>query len=217
MSEITFQSKWFEKCIRDYLQIGDRPITLEDLSVIKYFYVATTHSHDLQFGKDSLPPVFCFDDAGDEWNCCCISNTGNYKSIEEFITINEWFGHKELEIKEEVLDAESELPDDVFSEEAAMQEFMKSVKKYMAESDDYDGVEEDEEAGTSGMIFPEDFVYFTNVEVVRLMSCEQDIHSLKFLKSFPKLRVLEVGEVRLSDLEGIEKLIGLEKLAIWSN
>ena len=49
------------------------------------------------------------------------------------------------------------------------------------------------------------------------MSCQTEIHSLKFLKDLHKLRILEIGEVFLDDLVGLEELIGLEKLCIWSN
>lgn len=49
------------------------------------------------------------------------------------------------------------------------------------------------------------------------MSCQTEIHSLRFLEDLPELRILEIGEVFLNDLEGLEKLIGLEKLCIWSN
>lgn len=38
MSEIVFKSKWFERCVREYLEIRDGPITQEDLSEIKYFF-----------------------------------------------------------------------------------------------------------------------------------------------------------------------------------
>ena len=57
----------------------------------------------------------------------------------------------------------------------------------------------------------------TGLEVVRLMSCETEIHNLKFLTALSKLRVLEIGEVFLDTVEGLEALIGLEKLCIWSN
>lgn len=182
---------------------------------LSIFSVETTHGHGVQFGKGTLPAVFCFDDAGDEWDCCCISNTGKYNGIEEFVNINEWGEYKELKIKKEVLESEPELPEDVFYEEALMKDFMKSVKEYWPESSEYE--EADEDARNSGMIFPEDFVYFKNVEVLRLKTCEWDVHSLMFLEELPNLKILEIGEVRLSDLEGIEKLIGLEKLVIWAN
>ena len=39
MGEINFKSKWFEKCIRDYLQIQDEPVTQEQLNLIRYFTV----------------------------------------------------------------------------------------------------------------------------------------------------------------------------------
>lgn len=234
MSEIVFKSKWFEKCIRDYLGISDGPITEEDLSGIKYFTVETTHSHAVSFGNDELPDAFDFDDAGDEWNCCCITNTGKYSSIDEFIDINEWGKFKKLRIKDEVLEAEEELEEleedeveekktakeiyaEIKAERAAMKEFMNNVKEYWPQSEDYEEAEEDEEACNSGLIFPEDFAYFKNVKVLRLKTCEWDVHTLAFLKGLPNLKILEVGEVRLSDLEGIEKLIGLDMLTIWSN
>ena len=49
------------------------------------------------------------------------------------------------------------------------------------------------------------------------MSCQTEIHSLKFLDALSSLRILEIGEVFLNDLDGLENLIGLEKLCIWSN
>ncbi|MDE7417581.1 MAG: hypothetical protein K2N44_14980 [Lachnospiraceae bacterium] len=54
-------------------------------------------------------------------------------------------------------------------------------------------------------------------QMMRLMSCETKIHSLVFLKVLPKLWILEVGEVRLDTLDGLEKPAGLEKLCVWSN
>lgn len=68
-----------------------------------------------------------------------------------------------------------------------------------------------------GILYPEDFAHLNNLEVVRLMSCETEIHSLAFLEPLSKIRVLEVGQVRLHTLEGLDKIIGLEKLCIWAN
>ena len=59
--------------------------------------------------------------------------------------------------------------------------------------------------------------HLPNLEAVRLMSCETEIHSLAFLNALPRLRVLEIGQVHLNTLEGLDRLIGLEKLCIWSN
>lgn len=53
--KIEFQSKWFERCIRDYLELSlDEPITQETLDVIKYLYV-TTNYYEIGFGKGDLP------------------------------------------------------------------------------------------------------------------------------------------------------------------
>lgn len=54
-----------------------------------------------------------------------------------------------------------------------------------------------------------------NVEVVRLMDCESEIHSIRFIRDMPKLKVLELGRVRLSDTEGLERLNTLKYLCIW--
>lgn len=219
MSEIVFKSKWFEKCVRDYLQIGDGPITQEDLNCIKYIEVQTTNGFSLQFGKDSLPKVFEFNDAGDEW-WCCISDTGKYNNLDEFITIREWGEVNDLKIKKEILELESKIEEQEEYDEASMAQFMQSVKEYWAEESDFEAVEKHEEAEEDDeieMVFGEDIAYFAHLEALRLMSCECNIHSLKFLNALPLLRVLEVGEVGLYDLEGIEKLIGLEKLCIWTN
>lgn len=232
--EIQFQSRWFEKCIREYLGIADRALTAEDVSVIRYLYVSTTNGYFLGFGRGGLPEAFAFSDAGDEWDCCCLSDTGEYHAIEEFINIREWEDHKELSIKRELLEKEEEEEewddedeewndvdedDEEWDDEdtSGMQDFENSVKIYEAKERDFEGLIEDETAYNYGILIPEDFAHLTNLEVVRLMSCEMEIHSLAFLKALPKIRVLEVGEVRLNTLEGLEKLIGLEKLCIWAN
>lgn len=237
MNEIKFKSKWFEKCIRDYLQIQEGPITQEQLNVIKYFTVETTHSLAIAFGSEKLPVKFDFVDAGDEWDCCCISDTGKYGNIESFIDVETYGKFTFLKIKEEALEAEEALKEvraaledeadskktakEMFQEmkeqKAVMKAFMNNVKEYWPKEEDYAGIEEDENACNSGMIFPEDFEYLKNVEVLRLKTCEWDVHTLKFLKELPKVKILEVGEVRLTDLEGIEKLVGLDKLTIWAN
>lgn len=226
--EIQFESRWLEKCIRDYLGIEDRAVTKEDVSVIKYLYVSTTNAYLLGFGKDILPEKFAFSDAGDEWWCRCLSDTTKYHDINEFIDISDWEDCKEISIKRELLKEEFDDMDEEFDSEEvenddddvdiqSMEDFEGSVKIYEAEDSDFEGLVEDEKTFDYGILTPDDFSYFTNLEVVRLMSCETEIHSLAFLKALPKLRILEVGEVRLNTLDGLEKLVGLEKLCVWAN
>ena len=43
MSEIKFQSKWFERCLKDFLNIKNRAVTDKDIQEIKYLFVTTTH------------------------------------------------------------------------------------------------------------------------------------------------------------------------------
>lgn len=252
--EIQFKSRWLERCIRDYLGIADRAITEEDISVIKYLYVSTTNGYFVGFGKGVLPKKFEFSDAGDEWSCCCLSDTAKYHRIEDFIDIRDWgdckdlfikrelleeaYGDEELEAREEPDSGESENGEEPDSEELesdeefddeeeesgdetteiqGMKDFDRSVRMYEPVDSDFEGLVEDEKTYDYGILVPDDFAQFVNLEAVRLMSCETEIYSLAFLKSLPKLRVLEVGEVRLNTLEGLEKLVGLEKLCVWAN
>lgn len=215
--EINFKSKWFERCIRDYLGIFDRAVTDEDVSVIKYLYVTTTDSYEIGFGRAALPQNFEFSDCGDEWIFCCLDDTAKYNNIEEFINIHDRGEDKSISLKQDFLEEEYDEDESDDFDEGLMQEFEESVKKYEAEEDDFEGFEMDEKTYDYGILSPDDFVYLTELEVVRLMSCETEIHSLKFLESLSKLRILEVGEVFLNTLDGLEKFIGLEKLCIWSN
>lgn len=236
--EIQFGSRWLERCVRDYLGIEDRAVTEEDVSVIKYLYVSTTNGYFLGFGKGVLPEDFAFSDAGDEWNVRCLSDTAKYIDIEEFLNIMDWEKCKEISIKEALLEDEAEeelsydeydageasdeesddeASDDGDTGSASMEEFEGSVKIYETQDSDFEGLVQDEKTYDYGVLSPDDFSHFTNLEVVRLMSCETEIHSLAFLKALSKLRILEVGEVRLNTLDGLEKLIGLEKLCVWSN
>lgn len=208
MSEVKFQTKWIERSLRDYFGLNeDAAITSELLGEIKYLFVTTTHSYEIGFGKGVLPKNFEFDDAGDEWGCCTVEDTAQFSSIEEFAKIRNWGDRFVLRLlKEDWKDTES---DD-------MTEFNSTVKMYAPEDSDYEGLEEDEECNL-GIISADDLKYFTNAEVVRLMSCETEIHSISFIKDMKNLRVLEIGEVRFADTEGFDKLLNLEKLCIWSN
>jgi len=49
------------------------------------------------------------------------------------------------------------------------------------------------------------------------MDCCIEIHKIDFLKNLRKLRILELGSVSLESLDGIEELMNLEQLCIWSN
>ena len=191
-NNICFKSKWFEKCLRNYLELGaDEPITEEMLASIKYLYVATTHDYELAFGKEELPIPFNFSNAGDEWWCCCISDTGRFQSLEEFVEMLKWGADIELSLTDEVLEQEEELhEEEPCLDEAVMESFEENIKTYWAEREDYEGLVEDEDTFDMGMIVADDFVYLTNLETVRLMSCEREIHSLKFLESLSKLKVL---------------------------
>ena len=219
MSEnIKFQSKWFERCIRDYLKLSlDEPITQEALDVIKYLYV-TTNNYEIGFGKGNLPKHdFCFDDTGDEWEYC-VENPGRFGSFDKLIRVDYWndvtYHLLALTIRKEIEDICEKENDSRDYDEKGMALFKESVKKYMPEDEDFDGLEEDEETNDCGILVAEDFIYLRNLEVLRLMDC-QKIHNVSFLRKLSKLRVLELGEVQLSTLEGTERILDMEELCIW--
>lgn len=93
--------------------------------------------------------------------------------------------------------------------------FEESVKKYIPEDEDFEGLVEDEETNDCGILVAEDFMHLRNLEVLRLTDCQQEIHDLSFLRKLTKLRVLELGEVQLSTLEGTERILDMEELCIW--
>lgn len=110
---VTFQSRWLERCIRDYLGLGaEEPITESALSVITYLYVTTTHGYEIAFGKGDLPKGFYFEDAGDEWECCCVSNPGKYGTLEAFVKVMDWENDRKiLSLKKETVKAIEEESD----------------------------------------------------------------------------------------------------------
>ena len=200
------------RCIKTYLGVSGRALTEEDVQDIKYLYVSTTDGYFLGFGKEELPPNFVFSDAGDEWDCCCLSDTGRYHGVEDFIQVQEWEGVRTLEIKRAHIEEENQMPN-----VQSMEAFERSVQIFEPVEEDFEGLVRNEETYDYGILTPEDFAGLPNLEAVRLMSCETEIHSLAFLNALPRLRVLEIGQVHLNTLEGLDRLIGLEKLCIWSN
>ena len=226
MSEIRFQSKWFERCLKDYLGIKDRAVRGEDVQEIKYLFVTTTHGYGLGFAKSLPSELFqtcAFYDTGDEWAFECIEDTGKYQAIGEFLE----FDSSNLDDDRKVHTIRLKGDIKRFSYDGSlvayklaqrvMRDFEKNIKVYGTDKADLEGLDEDEVTHDRKLLIPEDFCCLTNLEVLRLMSCQTEIHSLKFLEVLSRLRVLEIGEVFLNDLNGLENLIGLEKLCIWSN
>lgn len=126
--------------------------------------------------------------------------------------MQEWEGVRTLEIKRALLEEENQMPN-----VQSMEAFERSVQIFEPVEEDFEGLVRNEETYDYGILTPEDFAGLPNLEAVRLMSCETEIHSLAFLNALPRLRVLEIGQVHLNTLEGLDRLIGLEKLCIWSN
>ena len=226
MREIRFQSKWFERCLKDFLGIKDRAITDKDVQEIKYLFVTTTHDYGLGFAKTLPSELFqtcAFDNAGDEWAFECIEDTGKYQTVEEFLEYDSSkmdVGRKvhTIRLKRDVkrFKYEGSLVSYKLAQRV-MRDFEKNIKEYGAYEADREGLDEDEVTHDHKLLIPEDFCCLTNLEVLRLMSCQTEVHSLKFLDVLSKLRILEIGEVFLDDLDGLENLIGLDKLCIWSN
>lgn len=226
ISEIRFQSKWFERCLKDFLGIKDRAITNKDVQEIKYLFVTTTHGYGLSFAKSLPTELFqtcAFCDAGDEWAFECIENTEKYQIVEEFLECNT--SNLDDDRKVYTIRLRGDIKRFNYDgtlvayklAQRVMRDFDKNIKVYGTHKADLEGLDEDEVTHDRKLLIPEDFCCLTNLEVLRLMSCQTEVHSLKFLDALSKLRVLEIGEVSLNNLDGLENLIGLEKLCIWSN
>ena len=208
MAAINFNSKLINKYLRKYLKIEneEQAITENMIEDIKYIYLSTTHGYSIAFGKGTLPEIFEFDDCGDEWWCLCMKDTNRFESYKDFITVEKIENIYTLKFTEE--------PDELNCNDNDMKEFNNTVQKFWADVSDYNTLEKDEE-GNTGFVNADDLKHFKNVEVVRLMDCEMDIHSLNFINALPNLKVLEIGRIQLHDLEGLEKLNKLEHLCIW--
>lgn len=207
------KSKWFEKCLRDFLDKPNGELTEDDFARIKYLYVSTSDGYVLGFSEKSLPYPFNFSDCGDEWFCRCLSDTKNFNSVSDFLEIKKYGQIYALRLKNEVLNNQD---NEEISNETLMQNFENSIKMYYPKDEDFEGLEENDDC-EYGIIDEKDFALLKNLETIRLMSCQLEIHSISFIENLDKLDVLEIGEVRLKDLSGLERLAKLKKLCIWSN
>lgn len=202
-----------KKCLRDFLNKPNGELTESDLSKIKYLYVSTSNGYQLGFSEKSLPNPFRFSDCGDEWFCRCLNDTHSFNAVDDFLKVCRYGTIYKLYLKRDVLVNND---NDKSFDEQLMQEFESSIKIYYPDDEDFEGLEENDDC-EYGIISTEDFSLLKAVEVIRLMSCQLEIHSISFIKNLEKLSVLEIGEVRLYNLEGIERLNNLKKLCIWSN
>ncbi|ORX54776.1 hypothetical protein BCR36DRAFT_410583 [Piromyces finnis] len=206
MTEIKFKSKFIDKYFRKYLNIENEPITENMIHDIKYIYVSTTHAYCIAFGKETLPEIFEFNDCGDEWWACCMKDTDKFKSYKDFLKIENYENNSTLKFIND--------PDELYCSDKDMKKFYDNTKTFWAEDSDYDELKYDDN-GNTGFICSDDLKFFKNAEVVRLMDCEVDIHSIGFINNMPNLKVLEIGRVTLFDHEGIDKLNRLRRLCIW--
>lgn len=217
--KICFKSKWFEKCIRDYLELAEgEDVTQERLDEIKYLFVSTNY-YTLGFGKGDLPKDdFCFDNTGEEWSIC-VKNPGRFETFDKLIYVGDLdfvtYKRLTLTVRKEIEEMCEEENDERDFDEEGMELFEESIKEYEPDDEDFEEFEEDEETGDCGIIDASDFTYLRNLEVLRLMDCQQEIHELSFLRELKKLRVLELGEVKLDSLEGTERILDMEELCIW--
>ena len=59
----------------------------------------------------------------------------------------------------------------------------------------------------------QDIGLFTGLEVLRIQGAEYQ--DMTFLRTMPKLRVLEVVETYFASMEGIDDLVRLKQLCCW--
>ena len=200
---VKFASAWFENCVRDYLGITGT-ITQADLDVIKYIFVQDTMGEAMvvffKNANEITVKLACRAFEDDNWIYFYVKDTSRFASYNDFLECSD-YEDKMLYLKHEV----------------------REEKRYVTPADD-DDAEEYEEAhvyetrkvGAKTKIYGDDLALFRNLEVLRLNQCEEDIHSLEFLSKMDALRILEIGEVYLHDLKGVERLEKLESLHVWS-
>ena len=77
-------------------------------------------------------------------------------------------------------------------DEEGMETFEASIKEYEPDDEEFEEFEEDEETGDCGIIDASDFTYLRNLEVLRLMDCQQEIHELSFLRELKKRNRIDI-------------------------
>ncbi|EKQ56082.1 MULTISPECIES: hypothetical protein [unclassified Clostridium] len=211
--EIKLKSKWLEDCLCKILDKKDNILKEEYLKKIKYIRIGTSNDYELQLSLQAPPKKFIPSDCGDEYECCCIYNVTKFNSIDEFLEINKWSDSYSLELKEEVVEEQSNIFDreseNISMESSKFEESLESFAPYEEEYED--------DAENESLLNTDDFKYFTELEGLRFMDCCIEIHKIDFLKVLNKLRILELGTVSLESIDGVEELKNLEELCIWRN
>ena len=216
--EIKLKSKWLQECLCKFFNKKDDMLKEEDLKKIKYIRLGTSNGYELQLSDQAPPEKFAPSDCGDEYECCCIYNAKKFSSIDDFIKVNKWEDGYSLSLRDEVLQNQDYIWNVEF-EKISMEnsKFEESLVRF----EPYDGIymkeEYEEDAENKILLNTDDFKYFTELEALRFMDCCIEIHKINFLKNLRKLRILELGSISLESFDGIEELMNLEQLCIWSN
>lgn len=189
MEYITFQSKWFEHCVRRVTRKAKGMLDREDISLIKYAKAGGDFMGGIVLELSISPPPepFAALDGGDEWAYCLHSTTtvGKTYQLEEHI-VHETDGTLRMDM------GRTQKWDYAFGKEAsaAWSCFEQSiVKSNLCE----DFTEEELKAIGDCPLPLEDLAKLSGLEVLRLY--ETTIESTEWFRSFPRLKVLELAEV----------------------
>ena len=208
--EITFTQGWIEKSVRKALKKERGGILQSDIEKIKYLRIGESFNNDffVEMSTEEPPMPFVDTDGGDEWALECMKNSDISRFIDEcmeetqLFTFGFEFEDNELEkyawsdvaIKNWNNYKTSIILDNYYEKSVnnvEWENWYKQVKKSLAH----------------------ELVLFTGVKVLRIKGLA--FNDYIFLKSFPKLQVLEVVETRFANYAGIDELKKLSQLCCW--
>lgn len=212
MECITFQSRWVEKCIRKVLCRQEGALCMEEISAIQYAKAGGDFMGGivLELSTGRPPEPFAAMDGGDEWAFCLHSGTtvGENYRLEEYM-IHEGTGVFRMEMGRVGKWDYSRSKE----AEAAWSRYERSIVKGSAFRD----LTAEELEAVKGDLLPlDDLSKLSGLKVFRLY--EAEIQSAEWFRSFPKLEVLELAEVRAgqSDKE-LAVFAGLKQLVAWTD
>lgn len=212
MEYVTFQSKWVEQCVRRVTGKAEGPLDREDVSAIKYVKAGGDFMGGIVLELSVSPPPepFAALDGGDEWSYCLHSTTtvGEIYQLENHI-VHETDGTLWMDM------GRIQKWDYAFGKESseAWNRFEQSIVK----SNLFEEVTAEELKTIGDCPLPlEDLAKLSGLEVLRLY--ETTIKSTEWFCSFPRLKVLELAEVRARQRWGETELAVFEEyrqLTFW--
>ena len=229
--KVEFTQKWIGDAVKKLL--GKEDIYESDMEKIKYLRIGSdfANSYIIEMSTSTPPDPFYDTDGGDEWKTGSNGPTLTGRFIQLYIDyakentfeyIDSDTGERSFQLSSFRFRHEHEYEEHEESEEyygdwedteKKWRSFEKTILsvEYWEEFDDDDAW--DAWCEKVERSIQQDIGLFTGLEVLRIQGAEYQ--DMTFLRTMPKLRVLEVVETYFASMEGIDDLVRLKQLCCW--